>query len=98
MKEILEALYEGNLKVEPVIEKRSKRYQKACDTSYALVEELSKRLGQEEKEMLDKVIEALNSENYCYTADRFVRGYRLGALMMLEIMEDWEDFIIRREA
>lgn len=95
MGEILEALYEGRLKAEPIIEKRSIRYQKACDTTYTLLEELSGRLNPEDRELLDKVIESLNSENYCYTVDRFVRGYRLGALMMQEIMEDREDFVLR---
>lgn len=98
MREILEALYEGKLNAEPAIEKRSKRYQKACDDAYALIEELSGKLGQEDRELLEKAVNALNGENYCYTVDRFVRGYRLGALMMLEIMEDREDFILNREA
>ena len=76
MGEILEALYEGRLKAEPIIEKRSIRYQKACDTTYTLLEELSGRLNPEDRELLDKVIESLNSENYCYVSGSYPRRLR----------------------
>lgn len=93
MGEILEALYEGRLKAEPVIEKRNEKYQKACKASQALLEELSGKLNSEDQKLLNRVVEALYHENYCYTVDRFVRGYRLGALMILEVMEDRKDFV-----
>lgn len=95
MGELLKALYEDRIKAEPVIEKRDKERQKACDTAYGLLEELSERLTPEDRELLEKAVNALNYDNYCYTVERFARGYRLGALMMQEIMEDREDFILK---
>lgn len=95
MGELLKALYENRINAEPVIEKRDKSYQQACDAAYGLLEEISGRLAPEDRELLEKAVNALNHENYCYTVDRFVRGYRLGALMMQEILEDREDFILK---
>ena len=94
---ILSALYDGNLLIEPVIEKRSPEYQKACHTAYRLLEELERKLNDEEKEMLNKATDALSDENYFYASERFARGYCLGALTMLEIMEKREELILRQE-
>lgn len=92
MRKILDALFEGSLLVEPFTEKRSSEHQKVSDTAFGLLDELSKKLNEEEEKMLNKAIDALNLESEYFAADRFSRGYCLGALMMLEVMEKREDF------
>ena len=49
MGKILQALYEGNLLAEPVTEKRSQEYQKSCDFTFDLLEELSQKLNEEQR-------------------------------------------------
>lgn len=98
MGKILQALYEGNLLAEPVTEKRSQEYQKACDFTFDLLEELSQKLNEEQKQLLDKFVNALSDEKQYCIADRFIRGYCLGALMMLEIMEKRGELIIGKES
>lgn len=97
MGKILEALYEGNLLAEPIIEKRSKEHQKACDFAFGMLEEFSAKLNEDEKETLDKIVNALTNENQYYATDRFVRGYCLGALMMMEIFEKRDELILEAE-
>ena len=94
MTRILEALYSGNLLVEPVIENRSPEHQKAIETAHRLTEALNEKLNAEERKMLDSVTEAMNEESDYFAAERFARGYCLGALMMLEVMEKREELLI----
>lgn len=97
MGKILETFFEGNLLVEPITEKRTEEHKAACDHAYNLVEELESKLNTDEKELLEQVVEALNVENQYYAAERFVRGYSLGALMMLEVFEKRDEFLLLRE-
>lgn len=97
MGKILETFFEGNLFVEPITEKRSKEHKAVCDHAYNLVEELEAKLNSDEKELLDQIVEALNAESQYYAADRFVRGYSLGALMMLEVIEKRDEFLSLKE-
>ena len=94
MGKILDALFEGNLFVEPLTEKRSPEDQKLVETSYALLDELAQKLSREEEKMLIKAVDALNLESERYAKDRFSRGYCLGILMTLEVIEKWDDFFV----
>ena len=94
---ILESLYDGNLSLESVVESRSPEHQKAFKTAYELMDTLEKKLNAEEIELLDKATEAWNIESGYYATERFVCGYCLGALMMLEVMEKRDSLIIRQE-
>lgn len=44
--------------------------------------------------MLDRVTEGMNEESDYFAAERFARGYCLGVLMMLEVMEKREELLI----
>ena len=94
MRKMLEALWDGDLIIDVDIEKRSPEHQKVCDTAYALLETLEKKLNPEEKEMLNMATGALNDANNYYSTECFVRGYCLGALMMLEVMEKRDELIL----
>ena len=62
-----------------------------------MLEALERRLNEEEKEMLHMAVEALNDDSSYYGAEKFVRGYCLGAMMMLEVMEKGDELILRQE-
>ncbi len=92
MGKILKALANGGFCTQTITEKRSPEHQKACDKAYTLLEQMEKRLDGEERELLDKAFDSLTTE-HCYSeANQFVRGFRLGALIMLEILENREEF------
>lgn len=93
MIKILEYLCNEIPLFELIVEKRSQEHQKACDTAYSLLEALEKSLDINERELLNKTTDALNHEKLVYATDNFIRGYCLGALMMLEIMEKQEELI-----
>lgn len=97
MGKILETFFEGNLFVEPITEKRTEEHKAVCDHAYNLVEKLDAKLNSDEKELLDQIVEALNAESQYYAADRFARGYSLGALMMLEVIEKRDEFLSLKE-
>ena len=94
---ILESLYDGNLSLESVVENRSPEHQKAVKTAYELMDALEKKLNAEETDLLDKATEAWNIESGYYATERFVCGYCLGTLMMLEVMEKRDSLVVRQE-
>ena len=57
-----------------------------------MLEKLSGRIKGEESEMLYKSVEAIGGENYYCTKEKFIEGYCLGALLMLETLESRKDF------
>lgn len=59
-----------------------------------MTEALSEKLNTEERKMLDSVTETMNEECDYFAAERFARGYCLGALMLLEVMEKREELLI----
>ncbi len=93
MEKILETFFKGNLFIESISEKRTPELQEACNLAHNLIDELSAKLEPEEKELLDKVVEALHVENQYYISDRFIRGYSLGSLIMLEIIEKRDEIL-----
>lgn len=97
MIKILEYLCDRASLIEPVLERRSPEHQNVCNDAYHLLETLEKKLNIDEREMLNKATDALNHEKIIYATEHFVRGYCLGALIMLEIMEKQEELIVSLE-
>ena len=98
MGRILEAFAEGELHVIPSNEIQSLKHQKLFDKVCKLQEKLEEKLNSEEKELLDELMDAVAEENCCYAQDKFIRGYRLGALMTMEVMSDQETFFGKNRA
>ena len=92
MRRMLRSLATGDFCTRTTMEKRSSEHQKASDTAYGLLEQMEKKLNSEERELFEKAVDALTAE-HCYSeANEFVRGFRLGAILMLEILENAEEF------
>lgn len=84
---ILSELYHGNIRpAEKEIVPNSK-YKKAQLALFDLVEELDKRLNEEEKKMLDEVITAWGNLSAIGSEEYFTDGFRTGAKIILEIFE-----------
>lgn len=96
MGRILQAFAEEGLIAEPSKEQRTPEHQKACEYSAKLVDSFEEHLNAGEKEEFEKVLDAIAEEQRHCLMGRFARGYSLGVLMMLEVMEYKDSFLIER--
>lgn len=92
MGRILEAFAGDELHVIPSKEIRSTKRQELCDKACELQEKLEEKLNNEDKKLLNELMDAIADENYCYAQSKFIRGYRLGVLMTMEVMSEQETF------
>lgn len=98
MSKILEALADDNLCINPTTYKGPPEYRKAVNVMYHTAEELDKKLNDEEKKIFEKFRDAQSDESHICEVDRFIRGYRLGVLMMFEVFAGTSDFFYSKEA
>lgn len=92
MERFLRAFASDQLQVIEVTETRSPKRQKLIDESYKLHNELEEKLNGEEKEMLERLLDINADEHTLYAEDKFIRGYRLGVLMTMEVFAGQEKF------
>lgn len=85
MNKILEAFAENNLSINPTRYKGNHEYRKAIKAMYETAETLDAKLNDEEKELFEQFRDAQSDERHFYQVDRFIRGYRVGVLMMIEV-------------
>ena len=95
MGRILEAFAEGELHVIPSNEIQSPKHQELFDKVCELQEKLEEKLNNEEKELLNELMDAVADESCCYAQSKFIRGYRLGVLMTMEVISEQETFFGR---
>ena len=94
MGKILEAIATDHLGVEPVIYEGDSKFNRARNRYCTLGEKLMAKLNEEERKMLDDYSAAQSEESVLYGIDRFVKGFRLGVLMMIEVISDEDDLIL----
>lgn len=93
MGKILNAFLDGKLQVNAVTEKRTRYHQYLCEQVEILHNKLEEKLNDEDKELLQKFADTCFDESYCDAHNYFVRGYRLGALMTMEVFEGQDSFL-----
>lgn len=71
-------------------EKRSPEREKLCEQIFILQTELEEKLNSTEKKLLNQLMDTIADENSCYAQEKFIRGYRLGVLMTMEILTEQE--------
>ena len=98
MGRILEAFAEGELHVIPSNEIQSPKHQELFDKVCELQEKLEEKLNNEDKKLLDELMDAVAEESCCYAQSKFIRGYRLGSLMTMEVMSEKETFLGKNRA
>lgn len=83
---VLEELWYGNISPCEMDFKRGSKYSELLGYIVRHEEDLQKRLNDEEKEILEKFTECTNE--MCSIAEReaFVRGFTLGARIIIEVM------------
>ncbi len=91
MGRILESLANGNFCAQITTLKRTAEHQEACDTAYSLIDRLQQKLSEHDNTLLNETLDAVTDANSYSEASQFVTGFKLGALLMLEICEEAED-------
>lgn len=94
MGKILDAFADGRLCMEEEVEKRSLEHMELSEKACRLQEELEERLKGEERELLNELIDTVFEECCCYAQNRFVRGYRLGVLMTIEVFDQQDTYVL----
>ena len=94
MGKILDAFADGRLCMEEEVEKRSWEHLELSEKACRLQEELEKKLKGEERKLLNELIDTIFEECCLYAQNRFVRGYRLGVLMTVEVFDQQETFVL----
>ena len=93
MDRLLRAFADEQLQVIEVTETRSPKRQKLIDESYKLHNELEEKLNSEEKELLERLLDTDSEEKNLYAEDKFIRGYRPGVLMTMEVFAEQDKFL-----
>ena len=91
MRSILEEFACGNINPDQRFIERGSEYAKALDVLSNAEEKLRAALNDSEKELLNALLEAQGAVNHLTNIDRFVCGYRLGALMTMDIFDEKQD-------
>ena len=97
MGKILDAFSDEQLLVNAVTEKRSPVHQKYCEQVCAFHKKLEEKLNEEQKKLLEQLLDAMENEHNCDAQNRFIRGYSLGVLMATEVMEERDKFLIEED-
>ena len=92
---ILNAFLNDQLLLDDDTGNRTPEHQKLCDKGGELLERLEEKLNDEEKKLLESLVDVLFDEGTCYAQSKFVRGYQLGVLMTMEVFEALDTFIYR---
>ena len=96
MKKILEEFLSDPGMVERILMQRVPEHQVLLERISEKRMNLEKRLGMEERQLLEEFSTAVNSESCAFGTDRFVKGFELGVLITTEIFEDGERFLTGR--
>ena len=93
MGKILDAFLDDQLHVNAVTEKRTSHHQYLCEQVEILHNKLAEKLNDEDKALLQKLTDTYFDESCCDAHNYFVRGYRLGVLMTMEVFEGRDSFL-----
>lgn len=96
MGKILEAFANAELHADEV-EKQSSEYDEIWGKICDLTDELEEKLNEEEQKLLRNLINTISDENNCYAQDKFIRGYCLGARMIMEVLSEQDTLFYGKE-
>lgn len=85
MKSVIEELYYGNLHPEERIVPTDPEYRPLNRRISKLMEEARERLSEEDFAILEQILDLTNDSNSMVTSASFIEGFRMGALVMVEV-------------
>lgn len=88
MSSVLEQLYFGEIRPEEVIVPKSPEYRSLNEKISNLKEQLQLMLSEKEIELLDETFDLLGRSFSIYSTEVFVHGFKMGALMINEVLDN----------
>ncbi|WP_410771965.1 DUF6809 family protein [Fontibacillus sp. BL9] len=85
MKNIIEELYYGNLRPEERIVPTDPEYREINRKNSELLEEVKRKFSESDFEILEQILDLNGESNSMVTSEAFVQGFRMGALVMVEV-------------
>ncbi|MEK4059116.1 MULTISPECIES: DUF6809 family protein [Paenibacillus] len=86
MSNLLENLFYGNIRPDESIHPNTPEYQLLNQQISKTIEAYQKKLTMEEFDALEELIDLLGQTTSIYAAASYTQGFRLGVLMMLEVL------------
>ena len=93
MGKILDEFADDQLLVNAAACERTNHHQYLCEQVEILQNKLESKLNDEDRVLLQKLADAYYDESCCDAHNNFVRGYRLGVLMTMEVFEGQNSFL-----
>ncbi|ASA22403.1 DUF6809 family protein [Paenibacillus donghaensis] len=86
MGSLLEKLFYGNIRPDERIHPVNPEYKLLNEKISKTIESYHKKLSAEEYDQLEKLIDLLGQTTSMYSAAAYTDGFRMGALMMIEVL------------
>ncbi len=94
MKSMLEELFYGNLHLSDRSYKRGSEYDRAANSFVEASDKFRSTLDKSQAEVYDAIMTARDKVNYLELTDRFIYGFRMGAMITMEVYNTSDDFIV----
>jgi hypothetical protein len=88
MRSLLEKLFYGNIRPDEHIHPDYPEYKLLNEKILNVIESYHKKLTAEEYDELEELIDLLGQTTSMFSAAAFTEGFRLGALVMIEVLEE----------
>ncbi len=95
MQTILKAIANGNLRMGTETTTHTPKFRRAMKKVCELEESLYTTLNNPEKELLEKLEDALGDVDESNSQQSFINGFRLGALVMVEVFAGCDSLILQ---
>lgn len=93
MKSILEELYDGKIFPEEQIVPKDHNYRPLNEKISELLEEWKKKLSEDDYYQLESFLELCSESSSMEASESFVYGFKLGALIMVEVFTGRGDLV-----
>ncbi|MFE0557013.1 DUF6809 family protein [Paenibacillus sp. NPDC058910] len=94
MGSLLEKLFYGNIHPDEHIHPDNPEYKLLNEKISKTIESYHKKLSSEEYDELEELIDLLGQTTSLYSAAAYTEGFRLGALVMIEVLEEKRRLVI----
>lgn len=83
----MEDIYYGRLRPNELVKPSDPEFQKINQKITEFLQMLKEQFSEEEFEQVDKLLDLQSDSNSLQSALSFIQGYRMGALMMIEVFK-----------
>ncbi|WP_256700886.1 DUF6809 family protein [Paenibacillus sp. P46E] len=92
----MEDFYYGRLRPNELVKPSDPEFQKINQKITESLQMLKEQFSEEDFEQVEKLIDLQSDSNSLQSALSFIQGYRMGALMMIEVLNGDSESVKRR--